>query len=307
MFHTRAKGKLLLTGEYFVLDGALALAIPVRYGQTLEVQHKTDAAVSGLFWSSLDEHGNPWFSAHFRLPDGGVISASDPDIAATLLRILMACRRQNAAFLTDKMSLEVVTQNDFPRKWGLGTSSTLIAALAQWAQVNPYQVLSETLGGSGYDLACAYAEGPLWYWLEAGQPKVKPVDFHPAFSDQLWLVYLGKKQDSRAGIRQYREQKHHFFTLPQQIGAITKAFTAAATLGELEALICEHEILVSEALRLSRVQDLYFANYWGETKSLGAWGGDFVLATSGRSAAETRAYFQERGFDTVIPYSEMTG
>ena len=258
-----------------------------------------------MYWKSLNEQGEPWFSAHFSLPDCTVVSATDTGTAATLAQILLACRHQNPDFLTGGIPLEVVTQTDFPRAWGLGTSSTLIAALAQWAQVNPYQVLAETLGGSGYDLACAYANGPLWYWIEDGRPNVEAVHFAPPFSDQLWLVYLGKKQDSRAGIRQYRDQKHHFSTLPQQISGITKEFTKAATLDDMQALIYEHETLISEALLLPRAQDLYFRDYWGEIKSLGAWGGDFVLATSNRTAAETRAYFQGKGFEVVMPFLEM--
>lgn len=306
LFHTRANGKLLLTGEYAVLDGALALAVPVRYGQTLAVQAANTSEAGILTWNSVDEHGKTWFSAQFNLPDCTVINTSDTDVADTLARILLACRRQNPDFLRTATPLEVVTQNDFPRAWGLGTSSTLIAAVAQWAQVNPWQVLSETLGGSGYDLACAYAQGPLWYRLEAGKPIVESVHFAPSFSEQLWLVYLGKKQNSREGIRQYQAKKQHFPALPQQIEVLTKAFTAAANLKDLEAVIREHETLISEALQLPRAQDLYFGDYWGETKSLGAWGGDFVLATSHRSAPETQAYFQQKGFDTVIPYGEMT-
>ena len=33
-----SKGKLLLTSEYFVLDGALSLAIPTKLGQDLLVE-----------------------------------------------------------------------------------------------------------------------------------------------------------------------------------------------------------------------------------------------------------------------------
>ena len=33
----RSNGKLLLSGEYLVLFGAEALAIPLRYGQTLDI------------------------------------------------------------------------------------------------------------------------------------------------------------------------------------------------------------------------------------------------------------------------------
>jgi len=53
------------------------------------------------------------------------------------------------------------------------------------------------------------------------------------------------------------------------------------------------------------VREARFADYWGELKSLGAWGGDFVLATSTRDPQETRDYFRARGLDTVIPYGEL--
>ena len=35
-------------------------------------------------------------------------------------------------------------------------------------------------------------------------------------------------------------------------------------------------------------------------KSLGAWGGDFVLATR-----KNKNYFIEKGFDTILSYSEI--
>lgn len=43
----RANGKLLLTGEYLVLDGALSLAFPTRKGQTL-LAKKSEK--KGFFW-----------------------------------------------------------------------------------------------------------------------------------------------------------------------------------------------------------------------------------------------------------------
>jgi len=302
-FKTRAQGKLLLTGEYFVLDGALALALPVRYGQTLQVA----TAPENLHWQSLDHDGQPWFSAEFSMPKLNSIAATDPKTAETLVRLFAACRQQNPAFLTDHPGLQVITRNDFPRQWGLGTSSTLLAALARWAKVNPYSVLFDTLGGSGYDLACAYAEGPIWYQLQNGQPMVQPVDFQPPFADQLYFVYLDKKQDSRAGIERYRSQAREKHDYVEQISALTRRCTEATTLAAFENALAEHEDLVSEVLGLPRAKTLFFNDFWGEVKSLGAWGGDFVLVTSERSAEETQAFFNEKGFRVFIFYRDMTG
>ena len=49
---------------------------------------------------------------------------------------------------------------------------------------------------------------------------------------------------------------------------------------EFDALVREHERVISESLKMQRVKDKFFSDYWGEVKSLGAWGGDFVLVTS---------------------------
>jgi hypothetical protein len=62
---------------------------------------------------------------------------------------------------------------------------------------------------------------------------------------------------------------------------------------------------VGRALGYEKVKDRLFSDYWGSVKSLGAWGGDFALATSNRSPAETRAYFEGKGLATVIPYDEI--
>lgn len=304
IFSVRANGKLLLSGEYFVLGGAWALAMPVRYGQTLDV-FKEDGTRGYIFWRSKDAAGATWFEAQLTLPDLELLETSDEKIAATLVSILKACRAQNADFLTEKATLSATTQTDFPRAWGLGTSSTLIAAVARWARVDPYPVLFDTLGGSGYDIACAFAEGPLLYRLSKGKPDVQTVGFQPVFLENLYFVYLDQKQDSRAGIRRYWEQAAGNPDLNRQISALSQRFLKAGSLQVFERLIAEHERLVAQALDLPRAKNLYFSDFWGEIKSLGAWGGDFVLATSARSAAETKEYFNTKGFQVFIPFREM--
>jgi len=53
---------------------------------------------------------------------------------------------------------------------------------------------------------------------------------------------------------------------------------------------------------LQTVQEALFDDFRGVIKSLGAWGGDFVLAISKDNPTD---YFKERGFEVVIPYHEM--
>lgn len=303
VFETRARGKLLLTAEYFVLDGSTALAIPVRYGQTFRVEAWKEPA--RLSWTSKNNDGVAWFQAEYELPGFVPITFTDKKTSGVLVSILKACRDQNPAFLSGTQSYKVLTQNDFPREWGLGTSSTLIAALARWAGADPYTVLFDTLGGSGYDIACAYAEGPILYRLEGKKPVVESVHFAPPFSEALWFVYLGQKQDSREGILRYREQAKSKGDLLAEISRLTERFLAARSLADLEHAILEHETLISQALHLTRAKDLYFSDFWGEVKSLGAWGGDFVLATSDRGEGETCSYFASKGMSTVLRWDEM--
>ncbi len=303
LFETRASGKLLITGEYFVLDGAVALAVPVRFGQNLRATATSETGL--LAWTSTDQDQQPWFDAIFDIKTLDIVTCSDPGIAATLESILSACRLQQPDFLRGSAGIRVLTQNDFPRAWGLGTSSTLIAALSRWAGINPYQVLFETMGGSGYDIACAYAEGPLLYQLEQSTPSVQIIDFQPLFLENIYFVYLGNKQNSREGIQRYRKRADQLGAEIAAVSRLTEQCLQASSLPDFEQIIRQHEWIVSQALDLPTVKSLYFDDFWGETKSLGAWGGDFVLATSTRSAPETTAYFQAKGFDTILTWATM--
>jgi hypothetical protein len=71
---------------------------------------------------------------------------------------------------------------------------------------------------------------------------------------------------------------------------------------DFNKLIIEHEQIISSIIKLKPVKDKLFPDYFGEIKSLGAWGGDFVLATGNSS---TPAYFKNKVFETILTYSEM--
>ncbi len=303
ILETRAKGKLLLSGEYFVMDGATALAIPTTFGQSLHIESWKEN--NRLSWTSKNELDKAWFLAEFELPELEILNATDRKIADTLVAILQSCQRQNPGFLDGSKGYKALTKNDFPRTWGLGTSSTLIAAIALWAQTDPYRILADTLGGSGYDLACAYARGPVLYQLVHGQPVVKEVNFAPNFTEQLLFVYLDKKQDSRAGIKWYREKTAGRQELVETASYLTNAMAAAADLSTFMEVMDAHESFVSQVLELPRVQAQLFPDFPGQVKSLGAWGGDFVLAASAQAVADMKKYFQGKGFNTLLEWREM--
>jgi len=85
----------------------------------------------------------------------------------------------------------------------LGTSSTLINNIAQWLQIDAFELLNNSFGGSGYDIACAQYDTPIFYRLENQKPNVTPVDFQPQFASNLYFVYLNQKQNSKNAIAAY--------------------------------------------------------------------------------------------------------
>ncbi|OWY19190.1 GHMP kinase [Sphingobacteriales bacterium UPWRP_1] len=304
----RSNGKLLLTGEYFVLEGASALALPTQKGQTLTVNPLSGIEKPVIDWQSFTPDGQCWFSASFSFPqfEPFNVMAQQEQTARKLQHILQEVRRLNPRFLENELPLQVQTHLEFHSNWGLGSSSTLINNIAQWAQADAYQLQFATFGGSGYDIACAMHNTPLLYRKWGTMPHVQPVNFYPPFSDCMYFVYLGQKQNSRQGIQHfYRHANNRRAWYIQQIEGITQAVVECTTLPQFETLLNRHEQLVSEALNLPMVKPTFFAGYWGAVKSLGAWGGDFVLACSAKSPTETHKYFSEKGFTTVIPYAQM--
>ena len=302
-----SNGKLLITGEYFILDGALGLAVPTTCGQDLIVDAKTH---NTLVWKSFSNTGDIWLEVAFDLPKLRLVSASyeatedggKETLAESLSAILVAVRELNPEFLMNSKGVEVQTNLTFPKDWGLGTSSTLIANIAEWAKVDSYKLLEKTFGGSGYDIACAKANGPILYNLNQGIAEASEVTFNPPFKDQLFFVYLNKKQNSRLGIQRYKELHGNLNDALIQINKITEQFLKCKNLAEFEVLIEAHEALVSKMIQLSPVKDKLFDDYYGAVKSLGAWGGDFVLVTGDHN---TKAYFEEKGYHTIIKYNDL--
>jgi len=298
-YHSR--GKLLLTGEYVVLDGALALALPTRCGQGLLVSGFDG---TGLYWKSEDHEGNIWFETVFELAElkkeGPAIPSTDT--RETLLRLLQEAVTLHPGFLGRVSGKKVTTTLEFPREWGLGSSSTLINNIAQWAEINAYTLLWNAFSGSGYDIACAQHAKPLLYQLQDAVPKVTTVSFDPPFAAHLFFVYLNRKQNSREGIARYRALTFDKPRLIGEISEITQAILQSSRLEEFQSLLRKHEDLLSHVLQMPGIQALQFQEYPGQIKSLGAWGGDFILAAG---PANSPDYFSAKGFNTVLPYRDL--
>jgi len=294
-------GKLLLTGEYVVLDGAKALAVPTKKGQYLSVKPITEQK---LVWKSFDENNHVWFEDEFLLNDLKV-EVVDNDISRKLLEIILAAQQLNTSFLKGMDGVYVTTRLTFDRELGLGTSSTLISNIAKWANVDPYLLLWGSFKGSGYDLACATSVSPLLYQIENKLPKIDLVDFNPSYKEQLYFVYLNQKQDSKDGIAHYKTlAASSKKCAASEINKITEEMVYCEALIGFNSLLRKHEDIMSKLIKLDSVQQRLFPEYTkGVVKSLGAWGGDFVLVTvEGKSDLE---YFKMKGYTTIFSFNEM--
>ena len=302
-----SNGKLILTGEYLVLDGAKALAIPTKYGQDLIVE---ETATPLLQWTSYTNNGEIWFEATFDLPTLKLKSSSFTSeteksaefVAETLQNILMEARNLNPHFLQTKTGFKVETNLTFHRKWGLGSSSTLINNIANWAEVNAYDLLWNAFSGSGFDVACAQSKSTILYQLVEKKPIIKQVKFNPDFKDSLYFIYLNKKKNSRDGIASYRENNKDVQKQIDHVSHLSSEFLYATNIKDFEKLIKEHEAIIGKILKQKPIKEELFPDYLGEMKSLGAWGGDFILATGNEN---TPRYFIDKGFNTVIPFRKM--
>ena len=307
-----SNGKLLLTGEYLVLDGAKALALPTKYGQSLSVlplKTISDTVKNQrLLWQSLDENDNAWFTCEFKLPDFSIKCEELHDsetvkTAKKLQEILRQAKRLNPNFLSNNQSFHVKTKLSFPRNWGLGTSSTLINNIAQWAKVDAFALQFKTFGGSAYDIACAQNDTPIVYQLKEKTPVVKPVNFNFIFKENLFFVYLNTKKNSRTAIKNYQKITKNKQKAIQLVSNLTKKLLKTdLNLVKFEAIINQHEQILSTILGIKPIKENLFPDYFGAIKSLGAWEGDFVLVTGNE---HTPAYFKRKGFSTILPYKKM--
>ncbi|MRX37710.1 GHMP kinase [Flavobacterium sp. LC2016-23] len=296
-----SNGKLLITGEYLVLDGAEALALPTKFGQNLIVENDS---VPGIQWKSFDFDEHIWFEDTITFSE--VINNTGSkieNVKTTLISILHEAYLLNPDFIDSAKGYKVNTHLTFPKNWGLGTSSTLLNNIAQWTKIDAFTLLKNSFGGSGYDIACAQNNTPVIYRLDQNLPVVDTVDFNPDFRDYIYFVYLNKKQNSRVAINAYYNNKNeHLAKNIADNDKITETIVNAKTLKEFASAVEKHEIHLSTILELQTIKEIAFSDFNGVVKSLGAWGGDFVMAISKENPKD---YFASRGYETILSYDEM--
>lgn len=266
-----ANGKLLISGEYLVLYGARALVVPLKLGQHMKVMPETNGDRRLVKWQA-NVMNQSWFSAEIDTHSWNILSGSDQQIAEKIVVILRAAAGLNPA-LFNGTGYVITTGTDFSMEWGLGSSSALIANVARWATVDPFELLFRTTGGSGADVAAAISDGPVLYSLIKGKPYLCKVNFKPAFSENIWLVYSGKKQNTSQSVSEFNTGAKVTPKHIADIDEITLKMLETTDIDIFMQLIREHEKILSGLLMKPPVKETFFVDFPGEVKSLGAWGG----------------------------------
>jgi mevalonate kinase len=299
-----AHGKLLLTGEYVIIDGALSLATPTKRGQHMSVSYTDSGKIK---WESYDDKNNCWFWVDFT-SNLQALQTSDQTKAAFLAQLLSHCFAQTNSTIAQSIlnGAEIQTRLDFPTDWGLGSSSTLLVLLSKLFDIDAFDVHFSHTNGSGYDIACGLSSTPITYQLIGPKtPEVRAAHFNPSFAENLFFVHLNQKQYSTKEVAQYKafNKTNDLTDAIAHVSQLTREIILCNSLTHFEELLETHEVVLSHILQRNTIREDLFQMYKkGAIKSLGAWGGDFVLVTG---TYDDLDYFRDKGFSTIITYHDM--
>lgn len=288
----------MLTSEYFAIDGALVLAVPTKLGQEFFFEEKEDGK-SLIFWEAY--HQNKfWLKAVIDYKNWQVLETNIPSSAEFIVTTLKNVQQLSTTKFKDNLTYHLKTNLQFPADFGLGSSSTLMNNLAEWADTDPFQLNTISLGGSGYDIAVAKEKAAV---LFQSKPEIKfeKVNFNPSFKNELIFIHLNQKQDSREGISLYKS-KNKSPELINEFSDITKKILLCNELESFSELMMIHERKIADFLEILTVKEKLFSDCPSFVKSLGAWGGDFVMSAK---FGDYKNYFWEKGFPSVFEWSEI--
>lgn len=292
-------GKLLITSEYAVLDGALALALPTKLGQEFFYKEENNEE-SLVYWSAFHQDVL-WLSVVINYENWEILETNNPQAADFVVKVLQNVQKMSSSKFQTKVTYQLSTNLQFPANYGLGSSSTLMNNLADWANVDPFELNEKSLGGSGYDIAVAREKSAILYQLTSNSRKIEKVDFNPVFKDELIFIHLNQKQDSREGIQLYKA-KEKSLQLIDELSSITTKALLTNQLSDFDELMRIHELELSKFLGLKTVKEQFFADCPVFVKSLGAWGGDFVMSSKFNDFEQ---YFSDLGFSSIFNFAEI--
>jgi hypothetical protein len=143
------------------------------------------------------------------------------------------------------------------------------------------------------------------YSLKNNQPAIESVEFDPSFKDHLYFVYLGNKQNTENEVVRYKQNVKPDPKIIKRISNLTREMVRIDSLSHFENILREHEHLISEHIEKIPVGKSVFHDFVGTAKSLGAWGGDFVLLATPLDEKYIRKYLFNKGLKTSFSFDNL--
>ncbi|MCU0327634.1 MAG: hypothetical protein MUE53_01480 [Chitinophagales bacterium] len=292
LYQDFAQGKLMLTGEYLALRGATSLALPLKFGQSLEVY--SDLAMS---WEARDYDDTVFYTwqmtANLHLEDK----------LQQCFRYIADLGKMNEDSFNQR---KFITKLTFNKHWGLGSSSTLVCLLAKYFDVNPYALNAHVFQGSSYDIACGYAKSPILYTrIDESNAKVVELNL-PQWTDFIYFVYSGQKQSSIQSIRSNRENiQQTSESLIFEISEISKSITQTKQVSEVIDLFEYHDTLISSVLGHKPLSHDLGHKMPFYSKYLGAWHGDFFMILSDLPREDIHQIIGKSEYPIFFAYHEI--
>lgn len=288
----------MLTSEYFAVDGALVLAVPTKLGQEFFFEEKLDGK-SLIFWEAYHQN-KLWLKAVIDYKNWQILETNITSSAEFILKTLRNVQSLSEIKFKSTDTYYLKTNLQFPADYGLGSSSTLMNNLAEWSEIDPFHLNTISLGGSGYDIAVAKAKSAVLY---QNKPEIhfEKVNFNPKFKNELIFIHLNQKQDSREGINLYKS-KIKSQNLVDEFSNLTRNILLCDELDNFSELMILHEQYISDFIEIPTVKSIFFADCAKFVKSLGAWGGDFVMSAKFEGYED---YFWGKGFTTVFEWGDL--
>lgn len=292
-------GKFLITAEYLVMAGADALVFPLNKGQALDIE---PVEKNSLMWESYYKDKR-WFYADIHPETFEISDTSDQDRAGYISRLL-----QRASELSHTHNLlknkKITTRLDFHPDWGMGSSSTLIVNISRLFDINAFELFNKVSKGSGFDVAAGLSGYPFRYRLKNNKREMSPVKIPELFYKHAYFIYLGEKAHSGVAVEKFQNNRKALKMPVKYINEITAQFTEVESVHELSRITKEHEDFMSDILELESPTKR-FGDYPYGMKSLGAWGGDFIMAIHPGGKDEVEKYFKHKGFPVVFSAQEL--
>ncbi len=288
----------MLTSEYFAVDGALVLAVPTKLGQEFFFEEKADGK-SMIFWEAYHQD-KLWLQVKIDYNNWQILQTNISSSAEFVLKTLRNVQKLSETKFKNSQTYFLKTNLQFPSDYGLGSSSTLMNNLAEWSGIDPFKLNHVSLGGSGYDIAVAHSNSAV---LFQNKPNIhfEKIVYSPEFKNELIFIHLNQKQDSREGIHLYQSKKRSKF-LVDEFSDLTRKILLCNELENFSQLMMIHEQKISDFIEIPTVKSRFFTDCPVFIKSLGAWGGDFVISTKFRGY---KNYFWGKGFTTIFNWEDL--